>query len=107
MKVYNGRYLGEGTTADDAEVKVYGELSIYNLDDATSVYNHSPTGMSWGYCGSGPAQLALAILVDHKDKESALPIYHQFMREIVSRFQSTWSITGMEIQSWINKELKV
>jgi len=27
--------------------------------------NHSPTGFSWGYGGSGPAQLALAILVDY------------------------------------------
>jgi len=24
-----------------------------------AVYNHSPTGFSWGYEGSGPAQLAL------------------------------------------------
>ena len=27
------------------------------------VYNHSPTGFSWGYGGSGPSQLALAILL--------------------------------------------
>ena len=25
---------------------------------------HSPTGFAWGYGGSGPAQLALALLVD-------------------------------------------
>lgn len=24
-------------------------------------YNHSPDGFNWGYAGSGPAQLALAI----------------------------------------------
>lgn len=27
--------------------------------------NHSPCGFEWGYSGSGPAQLALAILADH------------------------------------------
>jgi hypothetical protein len=27
--------------------------------------NHSPTGFAWGYGGSGPAQLALAILSDY------------------------------------------
>lgn len=27
--------------------------------------NHSPTGPEWGYAGSGPAQLALAILADY------------------------------------------
>lgn len=28
------------------------------------VRNHSPTGFAWGYHGSGPAQLALAILLE-------------------------------------------
>ena len=28
-----------------------------------AVYNHSPDGFAWGYGGSGPAQLALAILL--------------------------------------------
>lgn len=33
------------------------------LDPAESqkVHNHSPDGFNWGYGGSGPAQLALAI----------------------------------------------
>ena len=25
---------------------------------------HSPTGLSWGYAGSGPADLALSVLTD-------------------------------------------
>jgi hypothetical protein len=29
---------------------------------------HSPTGFEFGYTGSGPAQLALAILCDHYEK---------------------------------------
>ena len=28
------------------------------------VYNHSPDGFDWGYGGSGPAQLALAICIE-------------------------------------------
>lgn len=28
------------------------------------VVRHSPTGMTWGYAGSGPADLALSLLVD-------------------------------------------
>lgn len=28
-----------------------------------TVYNHSPDGFSWGYGGSGPSQLALAIIL--------------------------------------------
>ncbi len=33
--------------------------------------NHSPDGFSWGYGGSGPAQLALAILADHFQRRPA------------------------------------
>jgi hypothetical protein len=29
------------------------------------VSNHSPDGFAWGYAGSGPAQLALAILLHY------------------------------------------
>jgi hypothetical protein len=28
------------------------------------VWNHSPDGFNWGYGGSGPAQLALAIMLE-------------------------------------------
>lgn len=43
------------------EVWLDGEL----LDPAPSqkVRNHSPDGFSWGYGGSAPAQLALAIVL--------------------------------------------
>jgi uncharacterized protein DUF6166 len=35
------------------------------LDPRYDIRNHSPTGFTWGYAGSGPAQLALAILADY------------------------------------------
>lgn len=31
-----------------------------------SVHNHSPDGFNWGYGGSGPSQLALAIVLKIK-----------------------------------------
>lgn len=52
----------EGTISKGAiSVKVDGRALPLRL----GVRNHSPTGFSWGYNGSGPAQLALAILCDH------------------------------------------
>src|ERR1700730_15231398 len=35
------------------------------LELRLDLFNHSPTGFEWGSGGSGPAQLALAILADH------------------------------------------
>lgn len=36
-----------------------------NLPPRYDLRNHSPSGFEWGYNGSGPAQLALAILTHH------------------------------------------
>jgi len=41
--------------------------------------NHSPSGFAWGYGGSGPAQLALALLADVlDDDERAIRLHEQF-----------------------------
>lgn len=48
--------------------------------------NHSPDGFNWGYPGSGPAQLALAICADAlKDDERALRIYQIFKNRVVAQ----------------------
>ena len=52
MKTYEGSRQGYAVI-----VTVNGRPLNPRLD----LYNHSPTGFEWGYCGSGPAQLALAI----------------------------------------------
>ena len=41
--------------------------------------NHSPDGFAWGYGGSGPAQLALALLADALgDDAEALRLHMRF-----------------------------
>lgn len=49
-----------------------------------SVRNHSPDGFCWGYGGSGPAQLALAILLKYHSKEVALDRYQHFKWNIIA-----------------------
>ena len=69
--------------------------------------NHSPSGFEWGYSGSGPAQLALALLLDYTDNEEvALAEYKAFKTEVVSRLECTgpkqrWRLTGGEIEAVI------
>jgi hypothetical protein len=41
------------------------------------LFNHSPTGFSWGYGGSGPAQLALALLADALGDDGLAVRLHQ------------------------------
>ncbi len=54
------------------------------------IWNHSPDGFNWGYGGSGPAQLALAIcLALTRDKDVAAAIHQGFKRDIVASLPQT------------------
>lgn len=66
------------------------------------LYNHSPDGFQWGYSGSGPAQLALALLLDAtNDREIALAFYQAFKWEKVAGWGDSWSITKGTILMWV------
>jgi len=68
------------------------------------VFNHSPTGFEWGYSGSGPAQLALAILLDYLgDVNRAIRNYQDFKCAYVARWGAAWGITGDEIEDFLEK----
>lgn len=54
---------------------------------------HSPTGFSWGYGGSGPAQLALSILLHLNPVAIALAAYQAFKWEFVA----TWPGGDFEV----------
>lgn len=52
--------------------------------------SHSPTGFEWGYLGSGPAQLALAICADAlEDDRRAVRVYQDFKALVVAAFRGT------------------
>jgi hypothetical protein len=77
------------------------------LDPRFDLRNHSPTGFEWGYGGSGPAQLALAILADHfGNDEIAQRFYQDFKFKVVGRFtEDEWTLSSKDIDSAI-RELK-
>lgn len=52
------------------------------------VYNHSAE-FNWGYGGSGPAQLALAILLKYWDKENAETYHQDFKFAFIGGLPST------------------
>lgn len=62
--------------ADSRECYLDGKL--LRPERSQKIRNHSPDGFNWGYGGSGPAQLALAILANYMDDESAVWYYQQF-----------------------------
>lgn len=59
-------------------------------EKSQAVCNHSPDGFNWGYGGSGPAQLALAILLEvYQDPQLALPRYQKFKWEFIAGLPET------------------
>lgn len=67
---------------------------------------HSPTGLEFGYGGSGPAQLALAILLDFTgDRVRAERSYQAFKRAFIARGRGdAMVIHGDEIQNWLDEQ---
>ena len=64
--------------------------------------NHSPTGFEWGYNGSGPAQLALAMLADYLgNDDEALALYQDFKREVIAGLGDEWAISRELIEWWL------
>jgi len=76
---------------------------VYNLPLCLEIANHSPTGFEWGYQGSGPAQLALAILVDFTGDTAIEPfVYQQFKATVIANIdEDTWSMTDEEVAGWL------
>lgn len=98
--VYEGiRHPDEPDTAGEAIVLVNGQT--LPLAPSLKVFKHSPTGFNWGYGGSGPAQLALAILLDYYgDAQKAVRLHQRFKAAVVSQWpqEEGWHITGAEIE---------
>lgn len=78
-------------------------------EQSLELANHSPSGFEWGYGGSGPAQLALALLLDYTDDEAvALAHYTEFKNEVVSQLSCTgangrWRLTGSDIEAILSE----
>jgi hypothetical protein len=101
-RIYTGERQRDGTTrvtaAEDAVRSPAREL-----DPRLDIRNHSPTGLEWGYQGSGPAQLALAILADLTGDDAYANCEHQrFKADVTSRIRGDrWTIMGEDAMGWV------
>ncbi|OGS01441.1 MAG: hypothetical protein A2V88_13965 [Elusimicrobia bacterium RBG_16_66_12] len=74
----------------------------FNIPQAIKL--HSPTGMEWGYGGSGPADFALNILFHFTgDREFAERYHQEFKGQFVAGLpESGGRIPGATIKAWID-----
>jgi hypothetical protein len=65
---------------------------------------HSPSGFEWGYAGSGPADLALNILLLLVDEDTALRFYQQFKFEVVEKIPyEGGTLKTEDVRKWLDE----
>jgi hypothetical protein len=65
------------------------------------LWNPSPSGPEWGYAGSGPTQLALALLADAVGDDERAVVLHQFFKEkvVCGLPREGFMPTGVEVRT--------
>jgi len=70
-------------------------------DKSLKLRHHSPDGFNWGYGGSGPTQLSLAILLEILPEEKALELYQEFKWAIIANLTQESFSVRVHIQKFL------
>jgi hypothetical protein len=100
------KYIGERLPSGCVVRAVDAKGNSHRLATRIDLINHSPDGFEWGYGGSGPAQLALALLVDATgNAERAMRLHQDFKRCFIQDIDSDrWEIEAAEVRRYVANE---
>lgn len=106
MKIYKGYRTPTG-----CNVVVINDGKTYSLPPRLDLKDHTPNGeFEFGYGGSGPSQLALALVADVTgDDALTLKIYQTFKHYVVVPLRSTkWTLTEAYLREFtcLDREIK-
>ncbi len=97
------RYRGEIDSEGRTRV-LRPDGSTLPLAPSRAWLNHRSTGFEWGHVGSGPAQLALALILDVTgDPDTAREAHQALMWTKVARWPQgePWAVTDGELRAWL------
>lgn len=100
-------YIGSRDGGGNAIVSIRYENRVEVILPARlDLRNHSPDGFEWSYGGSGPAQLALAILADATDDATAVRLYQLFKWAEVACLDkdAAWIIKADHVRRWVQMQ---
>ena len=75
---------GKNLTLEMTRPRVWLNDTELDVSKSLGVRNHSPDGFQWGYSGSGPAQLALAICLKLYGQPRAMRVYQNFKDRFIA-----------------------
>ena len=79
--------------------------NIMALPLRLDLLDRSPMGLSWGYEGAGPHQLALAILAFAKDDDYARLWHKKFLRDVIATYDpdGPFQLDGSSLREWLDR----
>lgn len=95
---------GARSVVNLVETNPNGSAALISPARSLKVFNHSPDGFEFGYGGSGPAQLALAILLRFfgDEDERAVALHQDFKWKFISGQRGDgFEISAAEIAEWV------
>jgi len=103
-------YIGSRDERDTVVIRRAAD-QFRELDLRLDLAKHSPSGFNWGYGGSGPAQLALALLADFFGNprspvadQLALSLYQDFKFRVIANLDANnWKLTRSQIAKTIRQ----
>jgi hypothetical protein len=101
------RYRGQRTDSGAVVLAEDDQGRTKPLPHRFDLRKHSPSGFEWGFSGSGPAQLALAILADALGAGKAQLCYQDFKFKVIAGFQAdSWELSREEVLRWYSENAK-
>jgi len=82
---------------------VWLDCKMLNPAESQKVRNHSPDGFNWGYGGSGPAQLALAVMLEVYEQKHAISVYQDFKWNHIAKLPKRDFHVFIDITEFENK----
>ncbi len=95
-----------GDTLPDAlDVVLYRRIDGRAVATLDHVVRHSPTGIEWGYAGSGPADLALSVLARVAGMDEAERHYHAFLHAVVACLPEAGGLVrASDVRAWLREQ---
>ena len=94
----------EALTGDPEDVVLWRTLEGEAHASIPHAARHSPTGIEWGYGGSGPADLALSVLLALADEQTANALYHRFEHEVLASVPEAGGVLrAANVRGWIER----
>ncbi len=110
MTIYKGQRIFQ---RNDEGEELRGQIVVtadgHSLDPRLDLLNKSPGGFEWGVSGSGPAQLAFAILMyEFKVEAFAIMLFQDFKSACIAPLnRDYWTITTEQIQEFLGERSAV